>query len=191
MKKENDYIGIIVGIIIGVVFGFFVQDKINIVSTQDISSEEKVYLLQVGEYDNSEDVLTIQSQLQANGIPNVVVYKDDSFFIYSGISLNDEFETVTVLLDYAGINYVVKSEFIYNYISDYSENELKFWEEGLNYYMKSLNREKIILTEEFASLKNLNIEFYSNIVYLMSVEDDDLLERIRLQTYKLFVENRR
>ncbi|QVK20165.1 hypothetical protein KHQ82_07480 [Mycoplasmatota bacterium] len=190
MRKEMDFIGIIVGVVIGIVFGFFIHDKVNIVNSKEVSSEEKVYLLQIGQYDNSEDVLSTQRLLQENGIPNIVVFENDVFIIYSGISLDENFESITVLLDYSEISYVVKSKFLYNYISDYEESELTFWEDGLGYYMKSLNNEKFETSEEFKEQKRMNIEFYSNIVYLMSVQEEDLLNRIRLQTFKLLVENR-
>ncbi len=185
-----DFVGIIVGIIIGVVFGFFIQDKVNIVNSKEVSSEEKTYLLHVGEYEGLDGVMNMQSTLQENGIPNTVVYENDTFNVYCGIALNDEFESILVLLDYSEIPYVVKSRFLYNYISDYSENELVFWEEGLSYYMKSLNNEDFTLSESFKELKNLNIEFYRDLSYLQDVQEEELLDRIRLDTFKLLVENR-
>ncbi len=184
MKKKINVISIVVAILIGAMSGYFVENKLTTVE----SSDTLVYLLEVGTYESFEDIIEIQNELKVNGVYNETVYKNNRFTIIAGINSTGIFEQKNIV-DNIVDNCKVKKEYLYNYISEFSDTEFLFYNLGLEYYIASLNSTSFILSEQFVANKYVNIEIYSNVVFLKNVSDNDLLERIKIQTYKMFVEN--
>lgn len=197
MKRDFDVVGILLGVIVGILIGYFISSRLIENDTEVGGTpveEEKtgyIYLLQLAKFDNPEGALNYSTTLKKSDIYTEVVYDTSYYFIYGAISNSEEGLSIKkAVLEAKGYSGLVKKEYILdkaNRVLD-DKNKYDFWLEGINNLIKSLNNEEIIISEKYY-LNPVDLEFFSTISILQTIQNDEIKDKVKLQAYRMICEN--
>jgi len=200
-KKDFDTIGIIVGVIIGIFIGVLISNKLSNNTKeeeiQDVVADINsgyVYLLQLGKYSKASDAEEFINELKSKNIDSVYVYDNNSYFIYTKISNNNE-EIIREQEAYKilGYNGFIKKEYLYNRSNEVIDNtessliKYNFYNEMIRCLIDSLSDENFVIDEEILS-GPLDIELVTWINMLSTIKNSDYKSKLELQSYKMIVE---
>ena len=196
-RRDFDVVGILLGVIVGILIGYFISTKLikdDIPASGEVTNENQVgyvYLLQLAKFDNPEGALNYSKNLKKSDIYTEVVYDNGYYFIYGAISNSSEgLELKKAVLEAKGYSTLVKKEYILdkaNRVIDDNE-KYDFWSEGINNLLKSLNNEEIIISDKYYA-NPVDLEFFSTITILKSIQNEEIKEKVKLQAYRMICEN--
>lgn len=195
-RREIDIFGVLVGIVIGCILGFFLSTRINIEMPIDNEDEVlalvgNVYLLQIEKTTNPGNAQNILVDINSKGLYAVAVLYGNNYYIYGGIA-NTESELESLKLEFSskGYNPIIKREYILdkpNIVID-EENKYKFYSECTDNLIRSLKGEKLEISAE-TKANPANLELFSAMLTIDSIQNEKLLSEIRLSIYKMITED--
>lgn len=197
MKRDFDVVGILLGIIVGILIGYFISSRLIENDTEVGGTpveEEKtgyIYLLQLAKFDNPEGALNYCTTLKKSDIYTEVVYDASYYFIYGAISNSEEGLSIKkAVIEAKGYSGLVKKEYILDKANRVLDDTTKydFWLEGINNLIKSLNNEEIIISEKYY-LNPVDLEFFSTISILQTIQNEEIKDKVKLQAYRMICEN--
>lgn len=195
-KKYNiDIISIVMSLIIGIFIGYIISTKIK---TEDesinVMKEEKLeyfYILQVAKFDNPSGATNYQKVLNSKNLENIIVYDKTYYYIYGGISENEEglndIKTKYYLLGYETI---IKKEYLIDKANSVIESlELyDFYSECIHNLYKSLKNESFQISDKYF-INPVNIELFTQLSILINIKNPELKQKAELQAYKIIIES--
>lgn len=197
MKRDFDVVGIMLGVIIGILIGYFISSRLiekEIEVGGTIVEEEKegyVYLLQLAKFDNPSGALNFSDSLKKCDIYTEVVCEGNYYFIYGAISDSEEGLALTrTVIEAKGYSGLIKKEYILDKANRVLDDNVKyeFWLEGINNLIRSLKNEEIIISEKYY-INPINLEFFSTISILKTIQNEEIKNKAKLQAYRMICEN--
>lgn len=196
-KREIDIFGILLGVVIGCILGFFLSTRISLDGTivddgSEVSAQVgNIYLLQIKKVTTPADALNSLEEIKGKGLSAISVFDNGNYYIYGGISrTSDGLDVMKEDFVDEGYNPIVKKEYILdkpNAVID-KEDEYGFWVECINNLINSLEGEAVVISDIYTT-DPINLEELTNMLALETIKNEKLLNEIRLNTYKLIVEN--
>ncbi len=191
----------IIPAIIALLFGLFIGKSVTTISTptseagkNDISFRTgEVFLMQLGQFSEENDALSLTEDLNKLSISAVSVYDSNVYYVYTDISLSkDKLETVSVGLENMGYTPFIKKVYLINCLTNLIPHsfEYNYWYEGIQYYLYMINDFKVNSLDSLDINLNVNtIDFYNNLSMLNITTNHNVRTLIKLNTYKILVEN--
>lgn len=194
-RREIDIFGVLVGIVIGCILGFFLSTRINLEmpnmnDDEVIAQVGNVYLLQLEKTTSpiiAEDVI---KNVKNKGLYAVAVLDGNNYYIYGGIAdSEDELSELKTKFTNNGFTTHIKKEYILDKPNSVIENqaEFDFYTECVNNLIRSLKNEKLEISAE-TKADPANLELFSAIVTMDTVQNERLLNELRLSIYEMIVE---
>lgn len=197
MRRDFDVVGILLGVIVGILIGYFISTKLikdDVPANGEIVNNDHigyVYLLQLAKFDNPEGALNFTKNLKRSDIYSEVVYDNGYYFIYGAISNSSNgLEIKKAVFEAKGYSTLIKKEYILdkaNRVLDDAE-KYDFWYEGINNLLKALDNENINISEKYY-VNPIDLEFFSTISILKTIQNEEIKEKVKLQAYRMICEN--
>lgn len=194
-KREIDIFGVLLGVVIGCILGFFLSTRLNIDAhdkDKDVGGRDgNIYLLQIDKVSSPDDAITIFNNLKNKGLNCVVVYVNNNYFIYGGISENvNKLEIVKEKYLEKGINTIIKKEYILDIPNLVIEDNksFDFYTECVSNLLNNLQNKPIVISEQ-TRINPVNIELFSAFLALDTVQNEIILEQLRLSIYEMIIES--
>lgn len=181
---------IVLALIIGIVMGNFLGSsmlKNESIYANAINYSDKVYMLQSNRYYDNDSANNYLNYLKTLGVNGIVVKEKDIYFVYHGISANeDSFIEIIKIFEEHGIDYLVKTKYLFyllNSIEDTKSEEYEFYYTTINYYLSLVNNKKVILIDDYISKFTItNLDLYNSLNLL-----NENLDKKEKEMYKLYV----
>lgn len=196
-KREIDIFGVLLGVVIGCVLGFFLSTRIDISGTNNnnddpvISQYGYVHLLQINRYSSPTDASNCMETLRQKDLFAICVYQNNYYYIYGGISnTSSGLDVKNSLFESKGYSPIVKKEYILdkaNSVLDSAE-DYEFWDESINNFVKSLEGKPIAISSKF-QIDPVNLDMFSCLTLLQTLGNEELINKVRLQTYQIMIDN--
>jgi len=195
-KKDLDVFGILLGVIIGILIGYFISTKISaedevVMSEIQEEVEGYVYLLQFAKFDNPTGALNYINNLKKSDIYAEAVFDGGYYYIYGAISSTEaELEMKKAIFEAKGFSTLIKKEYLIDKANRVLDDTLKynFWLEGINNLIKSLKGENIEISDSYYN-NPVDLEFFSSITLLQTIQNEEIKDKIKLQAYRMIIEN--
>lgn len=194
-KREIDIFGVLVGLVVGCILGFFLSTRIDL-GMPDNNDEEvlgqvgHIYLIQLEKTTSpivAEDSL---KTIKAKDLFAVAVTEGNNYYIYGGIANNEsELSTQVEAFSSNGFSPIIKKVYIKDLPNAVIEDTVlfDFYTECVDNLIKSLNNEALVIGDRTKS-NPVDIELFSHILALDSIQNDKLLNELRLVVYELIAE---
>jgi len=194
-KREIDIFGILLGVVIGCILGFFLSSRIDINQPIDddgqvVAQVGNVYLLQIDKFNNPEDAQTKLANIQAKGLYAVVVFSNEYYYIYGGISDSEGgLDLLATNFEDKGYTTLIKKEYIIDRPNSVIEDDemYVFWIECIDNLISNLEGDEIIISNIYLS-DPVHVDMITSLLALQNIENEVLLNRFRLNAYKSIVE---
>lgn len=191
-KKDFDVITILIGIIVGAFIGYFIGHSTE--DTQPVINPTQetgyVYLLQLAKYDNPDGAINFQTLAKNKGFDVEIVY-DGVYYIYGAIGISEEsLSQIKLSYEAKGYSCIVRKEYMLdlpNFIID-DQYAYDFYLECINNLINSLSNEQIIISDKYY-IEPVNLELFSTLTILQTIQNSSLKARAQLQAYRLLVQN--
>jgi len=196
-KREIDIFGVLLGIVIGCIIGFFLSSRINLDhppgSGEDVVDTVygNVFLLQIDKLGSAEAAITLMQSIKNKGLHSISTKGGDYYYVFGAIEISENaLNSIKTDFEEKGYFPIVRKEYILdkpNVVLDDSV-EYKFWEECITYLLSSLEGKAFIINDTF-HINPINLEIYTLIVALQTVQNNKLKEEIRLNVYQELINN--
>ena len=197
-RREIDIFGILVGLVIGCILGFFLSTRINLEMPNNLNNDQdvlaqvgNVYLLQIDKTTSATVAEDTLKSLKNKGLYAVVVTQGLNYYIYGGVADTEaDLKTIKDTYTAKGITTVVKKEYILDKPNAVLNNqvEFKFYTECIDNLIHSLKGEALEISSE-TKANPCNLELFSAILTMNTIENETLLKEVRLSIYEMIVED--
>lgn len=196
-RREFDIFGILVGLVIGCILGFFLSTRINLEMPDGLNDDEQalaqvgnIYLLQVDKTSSATVAEDTLKSLKEKDLYAVAVTQGTNYYIYGGIADTEaELQATKDAFTAKGFPTVVKKEYMLDKPNSVIEDqvEFKFYTECIDNLIHSLKAEELEISTE-TKANPCNLELFSAILTMNSIENETLLKDVRLSIYEMIVE---
>lgn len=194
-KKELDLFNILLGLIIGCVIGYFIFSQIkptNANNNQTVTNEDiygTVYTIQLGTNTNLELLKQIQDRLDVLGLYYEIYEEGGKYYIFNSVYSNlEDAQNKKQIIESYGFTVTIRSDYILDLPKNVitSSDNFDFYSEVIKNLINSLNNEQIIISDKYYS-NPVDIELFSNITILMTIQNDDIKSNYELNTLCLLL----
>jgi len=194
-RREIDIFGVLVGLVVGCILGFFLSTRININMPNDddevLAQVGNIYLLQIDKTSSPEIAQNTIKALKNKGLYTVAVLDGNNYYIYGGLA-GTENELVNLQNSYSTIGYssIIKKEYILDKPNVVIEDTatFNFYTECIANLLNSLNGDAIEISDATKANPS-NLELFSAILAISTIQNEDLLKEVRLSIYEMIIES--
>lgn len=195
-RREFDIFGLLVGLVIGCILGFFLSTRIDLNLPDDENDKDviaqvgNIYLLQIEKTSSPEVAENTLRSIKNKNLFAVAVSSGNNYYIYGGIA-NSENELIDLKDNFIAKGYsaIIKKEYILDKPNSviHDTEAFNFYTECIGNLIKSLKGEALDISES-TKTNPKNLELFSAIVTMDTIQNENLLKEVRLSIYEMICE---